>query len=99
MSTDILTEIISTLQELKRMHQLNYELLEQLNVACGYFLENHIRMPNEEKLASLLTKATTLLEDMNSKPPSDGFLQHKKSDKDFTEPYSAKLIFQTILIF
>jgi hypothetical protein len=75
------------------MHQLNYELLEQLNVIFGYFRENHIKLPDEEKLANLLSKAMTLLAEVQAKTPktlqylkpSDDFLQYKKSDKDFTE--------------
>jgi hypothetical protein len=89
MSTNILTEIISTLQELKRMHQLNYELLEQLNVACSYFLKNHIKMPNEEKIVSLLSKAMTLLEEIDKKVPSDDWKHVRKSDGEVPEPKSA----------
>ena len=86
MSTSILTEIIDTLQELKRLHQLNFELLEQLGVACAYFRENHIKLPNEEKILSLLSKAMVLIEEINSKPLSDEISQKKSSDKDFTKP-------------
>jgi hypothetical protein len=86
MSTSILTEIIDTLQELKRLHQLNFELLEQLGVACAYFRENNIKLPNEEKILSLLSKAMVLIEEINSKPLSDEISQKKSSDKDFTEP-------------
>ncbi len=89
MSSDMLGEIINTLQELRRMHQLNFELLEELNVACAYLLENHASLPNQEKLASLLSKAMTLLKEINTEPLSDEFLQRKKSDKDFTEPDSS----------
>jgi hypothetical protein len=92
MSSDALTEIIDSLKELKRMHQLNYELLEQLNVACGYFLENHVKMPNEDKIVSLLSKAMTLLKEIDMEMPSDDFLQRKKPDGDLTEPPSAILI-------
>lgn len=85
MSSDILSTVIRTLEELKRMHQLCYELLEQLNVSCGFLRQNNIRLPNEEKLASLLSKAMVLLEEINTEPVSDEFLQRKKPDKDFTE--------------
>jgi len=92
MSSNILDEVISTLQELRRMHQLNFELLEQLNVACSYLLENRITIPNQEKLASLLSKATSLLEEIRN-PLSDEFLQRKKSDKDFTESIFTRLLY------
>ena len=84
MSNNLLGEIIETLKELRRMHQLNFELLDQLNVACGWVLENHIDLPNKEKLASLLSKGTTLLEEINGKSQSDGFLQRRKSDDNLT---------------
>ena len=93
MSINLLGEIIETLKELKRMHQLNFELLDQLNVACDCLLENHIDLPNKERLASLLSKGTTLLEEINAKLPSDGFLQRRKSDKDFTAPYFDRFLF------
>ena len=92
MLSDMLTEIVKTLEVLKTMYQLNFELLEQLNVACQCLLENHITLPNEQKLADLLSKSTALLEEINTAPSSDGFLQRKKSDKDFTEPLSASLM-------
>jgi len=47
MSNNILGEIIDTLQELKRMHALNFELLDQLKVACLTLLENHINLPKK----------------------------------------------------
>jgi len=75
--TDVLIEIIDTLEELKRMHQLCYELLDQLNVACGFLIQNHVRLPNEEKLADLLSKSTVLLDEINAKPLSDDFLHDK----------------------
>lgn len=95
MSSDMLTEIIETLQELKRMHQLNYELLEQLNAACGYFLENHIKMPNEEKIFSLLSKAAILLREIQSESTlsviavtklADEKKQRPETDDKGTEP-------------
>lgn len=93
-SNDVITEIITTLQQLKEMHQLNLELLEQLDVTCGWILDNHIVVPNRERLVSLLAKAKSLLNEAQAETPkilqygklSDGFLQRKKSDKDLTEP-------------
>jgi len=92
MSSNILEEIISSLNELNGMQQLNFELLEQLNVACEYFLKNYPHLPNTEKLAGLLSKALALFEEIRSKPPSDEFLQHKKSDNNFSELGTRKSI-------
>ena len=92
---DLLSEAIDTLQEIKRMHQLNLELLEQLDVSCGWLLESKVHLPNERHFVSLLTKARALLSEIQAETPktliyqklSDGFSQRKKSDKDFTVPY------------
>ena len=99
-----LNTIVETLQELERLHQLNSELLEQLNVICGWLLEHNIQIPNSEVLLSLLQKAKVLLTEIEAdepkilqysairrkvtEKPSDEFLQRKKSDKDFTESSS-----------
>ena len=89
-----LSTIIQTLQELQRMHSLNLELLEQLDVVCQWIIENKLPIPNKEKLNSLLLKAQTLLQELYfEKTPtllhmklSDENLQGDKSDKEFTEP-------------
>lgn len=85
MSSNILEGIISTLSELNRMQKLNFELLEQLNVACDYLLKNYPNLPNNEKLATLLSKALALLKEIHSKPLSDEILHEPKSDGDLTE--------------
>jgi len=88
---DILTEIIDALAQLKRMHQLNLELLEQLDVICGWLLKNKIPIPDQDHFCSLLTKAQTLLKEIYSDSPA--FLQHQKrkpTDK-FTEPVNVTL--------
>jgi dsDNA-specific endonuclease/ATPase MutS2 len=90
---NMLTEIAEILTELERMHQLNYELLEQLNVVFRYIRENNIPIPHKEKLASLLSKAMTLLAEIQTKSPkcinypsiADENLQRKRTDGDFTE--------------
>lgn len=95
MPNDILPEIINTLTELRRMHQLNFELLEQLSISCGWLIEHRVSIPNANTLASLLSKAMVLLTEIQGKDPkiiqyqelSDEFLQRKKSDGDLTEPY------------
>jgi cytoplasmic iron level regulating protein YaaA (DUF328/UPF0246 family) len=62
------------------MHQLNLELLEQLDVACGWILDNHITIPNSSLLASLLAKAKALLRELQSTEPK--IMQYQKlSDK------------------
>ena len=95
MPHDSLTEIITSLGELKRLHQLNLELLEQLSVACGFLTENKVPIPNEGTFVSLLKKATTLLSEIYSEPsstmlvvtkPADETLQRKRTDEDLTEP-------------
>ena len=90
----MLTEISRTLDELERLHQLNFELLEQLNVVCGYLMTCHISVRDKERLASLLTKAMILLAEIQSETPktllyrkiTDENLQRKRTDEDFTEP-------------
>jgi len=64
-----LTEIIETLQEVERLHQLNLELLEQLNVISGWLIENDIPIPNPHVLYSLLAKAKALLSEIQSDEP------------------------------
>ena len=73
---DFLSETIDVLQEMKRMHQLNLELLEQLDVTCGYLLDNGVQVPNEEHFLSLLTKAKALLSEIQAETPKT--LQYQK---------------------
>ena len=84
---DVLLEIIDTLKELKRMHQLNYELLEQLNIACGFLRKNHISLPNEEKIVILLSKAMSLLAEIQAKTPI--MLQYQKIGRRKVTDYRA----------
>lgn len=64
-----LQEVIEALQELERLHQLNIELLEQLDVACGWLLDNHIQLPNASTFCSLLTKSKALLKEIQATEP------------------------------
>jgi hypothetical protein len=64
---------IETLKELKRMHQLNLELLEQLNVTCQWIIDNNIQVSDEEHMSSLLNKSLTLLNEIYSKPYDDSY--------------------------
>lgn len=76
------------------MHQLNLELLEQLNVACGWILDNRITIPNSEHIASLLVKAKALLKEVQAEEPralqyqklADEKKQHFRTDGEVTEP-------------
>lgn len=90
---DSLTEIIDALSELKRMHQLNLELLEQLDVTCEWLLQNRVHPPNEEQFYHLLNKTRTLFEEIRADKPK--ILQYsairrkvteEKSDGEVTEP-------------
>jgi hypothetical protein len=62
----MLQEVGETLIELKRVHKLNMELLEQLNVACNYLLSNNVHVPNESTFASLLKKAWALMDEIRA---------------------------------
>lgn len=90
---DSLSEIIDTLQELRRLHQLNLELLDQLSTSCGWILEHNISVPNAETICSLLSRAKSLLNEIQSDEPK--LLQYRvirrkvtdhKSDEEVTEP-------------
>lgn len=62
----ILRDAKNTLEQLLTMHQLNLELLEQLDVSCHWILENKIQIPNEKNILSLLSKADILLKEIYS---------------------------------
>lgn len=90
-----LSEIAESLQELEWMHQLNMELLEQLNIVFEFVMQNNIVVPNKEKLSSLILRTQALLEELYfSKPKgfsyrklsTQRFFTGEKPDKDFTEP-------------
>jgi len=75
-----LHEAIETLRELERMHQLNYELLEELFVTCRWMIENKIQSPNILTLCSLLSKADSLLAEIKADSPKT-LVYRKISDK------------------
>jgi len=85
--SNLLKDATATLNELLRMHDLNRELLETLQVTMlwlrDYAEKNNLPLPNGSTYNSLINKAQVLIDELTS---SDGFLQRKKSDKDFTEP-------------
>lgn len=68
--SDLLSETAKILSELKRMHQLNYELIEQLNVTCQWIVDNKLKIPNAEKLQSLLIKSVSLMHEVQSDVPT-----------------------------
>ena len=94
MSDNAIDEIINIFTELKRLHGLNVELLEQLDVTCNWLLSSNVDMPNAEKLYSLLAKTKALLTEIQADEPK--ILQYKKitneslheprNNEDFTEP-------------
>lgn len=88
-----LTKIIETLQELERVHQLNLELLEQLDVVFEWIIKSDVPVPNREKLSSLLVRTHALLKELYSSSPQ--ILQYQairrkvtgeKSDEDVPVP-------------
>lgn len=90
-----ISAIIETLQELERMHQLNLEILEQLNVTCEWILKSDISIPNKEKLDSLFLKTQALLKELYSSNSlrtlqyqklADEKKQHFKTDEEVPEP-------------
>ena len=99
MPPDSLTEIIDSLTELKRMHQLNLELLEQLAITCDWLRNSGIRLPNESTFYSLLNKTTTLLDEIQADSPktivyqklSDGRKHLSESDGKVPVPQKYRL--------
>jgi hypothetical protein len=80
---DSLTEIIDSLTELKRMHQLNLELLEQLAVTCDWLRNSGVRLPNASMFYSLLNKATTLIEEIQA--DKTNLIQYNASRRKVTD--------------
>ena len=68
--TGYLEAVTKTLNELQRLHELNVELLEQLDVACAWLIDNHVQVPNESVFYSLLFKSKALLEEMQTDEPA-----------------------------
>jgi hypothetical protein len=97
MCANSLDDAINTFSELKRLHGLNIELLEQLDVTCNWLLNSYATLPNAEKLNSLLTKSRALLFEIQADKPKilqyninrrkvtrgDGF---NGTDEEVTEP-------------
>ena len=64
-----LTEIVDSLSELKRMYQLNIELLEQLAVTLERQKTSGVHNPNEDTFNSLLNKTNTLQDEIQADEP------------------------------
>ena len=97
---DAIQDAIDTFSEIKRMHQLNFELIEQLNVTCQWIVDSNISIPNKEHLQSLLCKTVSLINELRADEPK--ILQYNisrrkvtahnrkdKTDEDETEPLRA----------
>jgi hypothetical protein len=78
----MIREIATSLAQLDRLHQLNLELLEQLDVTCEWLLDSGFQIPNANKLKSLLSKANTLLTEIYDERPST-LLFSKPSDGSY----------------
>jgi hypothetical protein len=90
-----LSTIIETLQELQRMHQLNLELLEQLDIVFKWIAETDIPIPNKEKLATLLYKTKALLKELYA-PSTFKILQYRKlSDDSYHEGSNRRKVTRT----
>jgi hypothetical protein len=89
-----LSVIIETLQELERIYQLNLEVLEQLNIICGWILKNDVAIPNKDKLDSMFLKTQALLKELYFSSPktlhyrklTDEKKQHFRTDEDVPVP-------------
>jgi len=81
--SDVIQQTIDALTEIKRMQQLNFELLEQLNVACQYIVDTKIEIPNEEHLGSLLKKSMALIDELQGNNPV--LLQYTVSRRKVTD--------------
>lgn len=92
--SDAIQQAIDALTEIKHLHQLNFELLEQLNVSCQYIVDNNIEVPNEPHLRSLLSKSLSLIAELQGKEPktliykkvANESLHGDKTNGNFTEP-------------
>ena len=80
-----LAKIIETLQELERVHQLNLELLEQLDVVFEWIIKNDMPVPNREKLSSLLVKTHALLKQLYSSSPQ--IMLYRKIADEKKQPF------------
>ena len=76
-----LSVVVETLQELQRMHQLNLELMEQLDVVFRWIINNDLDIPNKEKIVSLLNKTKALTKELYSTNTTKTLHYHKLADE------------------
>jgi hypothetical protein len=77
------------------------ELLEQISIACDYLLKSDVTIPNGNVLASLLNKAMTILNEIQSDSPTilqyqkltDEKKQSPRTDEEGTVPYFSPIDF------
>ena len=73
--------------EFKKANQELYDLLIYNTVwLLKYCQKNGIKLPNIEQLYVKIKNVRQKVDNIYPANPSDEFLQHKKSDKDFTKP-------------
>jgi hypothetical protein len=96
MSVNILDKVIETFSELKRLHELNTELLDELCVAIDWVFENEPQVPNAKILYSLLNKSRALLSEIQADTPK--ILQYKKlANESLHEPQNKRRLYRTVL--
>jgi hypothetical protein len=83
MSVNPIDTLIETFSELKRLHELNAELLDELCVAVDWVFEHEPQVPNAETLHSLLQKSRTLISEIQADEPK--MLQYKMSRRKVTD--------------
>ena len=89
-----LSKIIDTLQELERMHQLNLEMLEQLDVVFKCIIENDVQIPNADKFVSLLSKSQSLLKEIYFS--SQKIMQYRKlTDESLQRKHNSRRVDRT----
>jgi len=93
---NIITNIVDTLTELRRMHQLNLELLEQLSISCSSLMENNVQIPNANAVCSLLVKAKALIDEIQAETPK--ILQYRiLSDDSYHDSSNRRKVNRTCL--
>ena len=86
----------------KEMSDLTFELADTLytllDAMIDYCRKNNIPIHEAEGLWNLVTKTRAIFREIEETSSStfkasDGFLQRRKSDKDFTAPYFDRFLF------
>jgi hypothetical protein len=73
--------IIRNLQELQRIHQLNFELIEYFGIWLDWIRKNSIPVPDKEKFYSLVSKTRTLMNELYSASPEKTLIYKKIADE------------------